>query len=250
MPARSLAQIVHHATLAVVTTTMATSTSSSYSTSATSAAAAFGPADRLQTQASLLERLRNLDDAESWNRFYQTYEKAVRNLARKRGLTDAESEEVAQEVFKRIAETIQNFEPASRTGSFRRWLFQLVRWRTEDKIRERGRLQTEPIGDHTTSLGSLAQRVPAPDDVEEAVEADARRQLMQVALERLKRRLNPRDLQIFHMLVIELWPVEKVAGFFHIAPTLVYVIRHRVGRHLRAELALIERRLQHGSAES
>ncbi|MBL9134648.1 MAG: sigma-70 family RNA polymerase sigma factor [Verrucomicrobiales bacterium] len=206
--------------------------------------------DSLQTRASLLKRLKDLDDAETWDRFYRTYERAVRGLARKRGLTDAEAEEVAQEVFKRIAETIHSFEPASRVGSFRRWLYQLARWRSDDKMRERGRLTVEPIADPTTTaVRKTVNRIPAPDDVEESLEADARRQLIQVALERLKQRINPRDLQIFQQLVVEDWSVEKISAFFRIRPALVYVIRHRVGRQLREELERIQKRLQGGPRE-
>lgn len=206
--------------------------------------------DSLQTRASLLKRLRDLDDAESWNHFYRTYERAVRGLARKRGLTDAEAEEVAQEVFKRIAETIHNFEPASRVGSFRRWLFQLARWRADDKIRERGRLVMEPLSDPTTGVDPKIHRIAAPDDVEAALEADARKELTRAALERLKRKVNPRDLQIFQLLVVDEWPVAKVARFFRITATSVYVVRHRVGRQLRTELENIQKRLNSGLADS
>jgi RNA polymerase sigma-70 factor (ECF subfamily) len=205
--------------------------------------------DSLQTHASLLKRLRDLDDAESWSQFYRTYERAVRGLARKRGLSDAEAEEVAQEVFKRIAETIHSFEPASRAGSFRRWLYQLARWRADDKIRERGRIVYEPIGDPSTGLHETAQRVISPEDVEEALESDARRELTHAALDRLRKKLNPRDLQIFQLLVVDEWPVSKVARFFRLSQASIYVVRHRVGRQLRAELEAIQKRLNPGLDE-
>ncbi len=208
------------------------------------------PDDSLQTRASLLVRLRDLDDAESWNQFYRTYERAVRGLAKKRGLTEAEAEEVAQEVFKRIAETIHSFEPASRAGSFRRWLYQLARWRADDKLRERGRLVVEPLSDPTTGIENSIQRIAAPDDVEEALETDARRQLIRVALDRLKQRVNPRDLQIFQLLIVDEWTVAKVAKFFRLTPASIYVVRHRVGRQLRVELASIQKRLNRGLSQS
>ena len=207
--------------------------------------------DSLETRASLLMRVRDLDDAESWNQFYRTYERVVRGLARKRGLSNAEAEEVAQEVFKRIAETIHDFEPASRAGSFRRWLYQLARWRADDKIRERGRLELESMGDVTESgANSAVRRVSAPDDVEATLEADARRELIRAALERLQHKVNPRDLQIFQMLIVDEWPPAKVAKFFRMTPALVYVVRHRVGRQLRAELAAIRNRLDHGAVDA
>lgn len=200
--------------------------------------------DTLQTRASLLGRLRDLDDSDSWSEFYRTYERVVRGLARKRGLTDAEAEEVAQEVFKRIAETIHTFELSDRTGSFRRWLFQLARWRSDDKIRERGRIVTEPITDSSTSKDShVAHRVADPEDVHLQLEADARRQLLSAALERIQRRISPRDLQIFQMFVLDEAPATKVADFFGITTNSVYVVRHRVGQQLRSELDNINKRM-------
>lgn len=207
--------------------------------------------DSLQTRASLLKRLRDLDDAESWSEFYRTYERAVRGLARKRGLSEAEAEEVAQEVFQRIAATIHNFEPTPRTGAFRRWLYQLARWRADDKLRERRRAGThEPLVEHTTTgPHCLAPRFAAPDDIEAALEADARRKLLNVALERLRHRISPRDLQIYRHLVAEEWPVSRIASFFRIAAPSVYVIRHRVGRLIRTEIERIQRTMDRGLAD-
>lgn len=201
--------------------------------------------DSLLTHASLLVRLRNLDDADSWTHFYQTYERAVRGLARKRGLTEAEAEEVAQEVFKRISETIHTFDRAPRPGSFRSWLYQLTRWRSEDKLRERGRLTVQPIDESTGSTSPRPiHRIRSPDDVERQLEDEARQQLMRAALDRLQRKVSPRDLQLFQLVAIDEWPVAKVAQFFHVTPTLVYVIRHRVGRQLRAELDRIQKQFE------
>lgn len=200
--------------------------------------------DSLRTRASLLGRLRDLDDADSWSEFYRTYERVVRGLARKRGLTDAEAEEVAQEVFKRIAETIHTFEPSHRAGAFRRWLYQLARWRSDDKMRERGRLTTEPISDGSSSKTThVAHRVADPEDLHQQLEADARRQLLSAALERIQRRVSTRDLQIFQMFVLDETPANKVAAFFGISANSVYVVRHRVGQQLRSELDNINKRL-------
>lgn len=198
--------------------------------------------DSLRTRASLIERLRDLDDNESWDRFYRTYVNAVQGHARKRGLTEAEAEEVAQEVFKRIAETIHSFEPGPRTGSFRRWLYQLARWRADDKIRERERVTPEFVAASGTTVQNSVGLVSI-GGVEQALEADARRHLIQAALERLRSRVSPRDLQIFQHLVVEEWPVARIAEFFRVRPALIYVVRHRVARQLRQELELIERRL-------
>lgn len=200
--------------------------------------------DSLQTRDSLLVRLRDLDDADSWAEFYRSYERVVRGLARKRGLSGSEAEEVAQDVFKRIADTIHTFERSPRAGSFRRWLYQLARWRADDKIRERGRIAVEPMHDRSgTGSSAHVHRVAAPENREEELENEARRQLFKAALDRIRRRVTPRDLQIFQLLVLDEWPAAKVAQFFGVSNSLIYVVRHRIARQLRTEVEHIRARL-------
>src|SRR5471032_3311695 len=98
----------------------------------------------LLTRASLLFRLRDWKDAASWEEFYRLYRRLVYGLARRAGLMHDEAEEVTQDVFKRVAETIQNFESDPARGSFRGWLMNLTRWRIADKFRQR-----PPVGGRT-----------------------------------------------------------------------------------------------------
>src|SRR5262245_58373801 len=51
----------------------------------------------LKTRASLIERLRDRDDRDSWREFFNRYWKLVYGLAIKSGLTEGEAEEVVQE---------------------------------------------------------------------------------------------------------------------------------------------------------
>ena len=51
--------------------------------------------DSLPTRKSLLTRLKDWDDQESWRDFYNTYWKLIYNVARKAGLTDAEAQDVS-----------------------------------------------------------------------------------------------------------------------------------------------------------
>ncbi|HKB89174.1 MAG TPA: hypothetical protein VKC60_01525, partial [Opitutaceae bacterium] len=66
------------------------------------------PASTLRTRASLLGRLQDWKDAGSWDEFYRLYRKLVYGLACRSGLTHVEAEEVTQDVFKRVAETIHD----------------------------------------------------------------------------------------------------------------------------------------------
>src|SRR5690348_12549719 len=95
--------------------------------------------DTLRTRVSLINRVKDLTDDRSWAEFFARYQRIVQAIARSRGLSEHEAEDVMQEVFKRVSETIGEFSVAPRPGSFRSWLFQLTRWRADDKMRERER---------------------------------------------------------------------------------------------------------------
>ena len=45
--------------------------------------------DSLKTRASLVARLRDWEDADSWRDFSKTYERLILGVARKAGLTEA-----------------------------------------------------------------------------------------------------------------------------------------------------------------
>src|SRR5258708_232651 len=87
----------------------------------------------LHTRPTLLFRLRDWQDSASWGEFYRLYHKLVSSLATRSGLTHSEAEEVTQDVFKRVSETIREFESNPQRGTFRGWLMNLTRWRVADK---------------------------------------------------------------------------------------------------------------------
>lgn len=53
------------------------------------------------TQASLLIRLRDHGDERAWAEFTEVYGPAVLQLARRRGLQDADAQDLVQDVFAR-----------------------------------------------------------------------------------------------------------------------------------------------------
>src|SRR5262249_8289667 len=127
----------------------------------------------LRTRASLLFRIRDWGDQRSWGEFDQLYRKYVFKQALRSGLTHDECDDLVQDVFKRVAETIHQFEARADRGSFRRWLVTLVRWRITDKFRERNRAtwqqRTVSNGDSRDETSTI-DRIP---DVNAQNEIDA-----------------------------------------------------------------------------
>jgi RNA polymerase sigma-70 factor (ECF subfamily) len=197
------------------------------------------PSDPLPTRLSLLARVRDLDDAASWAEFFHTYERLVHGLARRRGLTEHEAEDVAQEVFRRLARTLPEFQRGERPGSFRNWLGRLTRWRAEDKLRERARAP-RPVGDFASGDDDgpdMVARLPAEPPEDDGFEAEARQHLLDVLFKRLETTVPPRDLQVFQLVALEGMDPDAVARMFNLTRSHVYVLKHRIVKKLREEAA-------------
>jgi len=63
--------------------------------------------DLIPTRRSLLSRLKDWDDQESWRDFFNTYWKLIYATAIKAGLTHTEAEEVVQETVITISKKIK-----------------------------------------------------------------------------------------------------------------------------------------------
>ena len=68
------------------------------------------PDEFLPTRRSLLIRLRNWDDQESWRNFFDTYSRLIYGFARKAGFGDAEAQDIVQETVVTVAKHIPQFE--------------------------------------------------------------------------------------------------------------------------------------------
>src|SRR4051812_6316536 len=78
--------------------------------------------DSIATRASLLGRLKNWEDEQSWQEFADTYSRLIIGVAVQAGLTEAEAKDVEQETLLRVAQTIHEFESKPERGSFKSWL--------------------------------------------------------------------------------------------------------------------------------
>src|SRR5262245_3171643 len=78
--------------------------------------------DLLPTRWSLLSRLKNWDDQESWQEFFDTYWRLIYSVAVKAGLSDVEAQDVVQETVITVAKKLEQFKTDPAHGSFKGWL--------------------------------------------------------------------------------------------------------------------------------
>ncbi len=200
----------------------------------------------MRTRATLLKKVQKWEDSASWAEFHGLYRKLVYGLARRAGLPHADAEDVAQDVFKRVAETIHKFESDPARGTFRGWLMNLTRWRIADKYVSRPKLERGSTRKHDDTGGprtSTIERVPDMASAEADWDRDWQRHLLAVACGRVARRANARHYQAFDLYMRQRWPIPKVARELDMSPASIYVICHRLTKQLKAEVEKLQKEL-------
>jgi len=200
----------------------------------------------LPTRRSLLSRLKDWDDQASWRDFFETYWRLIYNVAVKAGLSDAEAQDVVQETVLSVAKKMKDFHYDPALGSFKGWLLTLTRWRIADQFQQRQRRLAAPARTATDAdRTATIERAPDPGaSVLDALwEAEWRRNLTDAALQRIKKKVSPRQYQIFDCYVVKQWPARKVTRALGTSYTQVYLAKHRISRLLKTEIQQLENRM-------
>ena len=198
----------------------------------------------IPTRYSLLSRLQNWDDQQSWKTFFDTYWRLIYSIALKSGLTEAEAQDVVQETIICVAKDINKFKRDRALGSFKGWLRNLTRWRIADQLRKR---KPDPPASETPSDGDSASADPAEipdpagDQLERLWEAEWQSNLMEAALERVKRRVREEHYQMFDLNVVRHWPPNRVARTLDVNVAQVYLAKYRIMALLKKEVRLLEK---------
>ena len=196
------------------------------------------PTDLVATRASLLERMKNWDDQASWQEFFNSYWKLIYGVARKAGLTDAEGQDAVQDTVLAVVQHIADFKIDRKRCSFKSWLMMIAQQRIIWQLRRRPPPGPTPRRDPDTTRTATVERLPDSSSLNlEAIwDAEWKRNLLGIALEKVKRQVSPRQLQIFDLCVLQEWPVAEVARTLHISAAQVYLAKHRVGVLLKKVL--------------
>ena len=197
----------------------------------------------IPTRATLIQRLKNWQDQASWQEFFDTYWKLIYGLARKLGLGDEDAQDVVQETMISVANRMPNFKYNPEVGSFKSWLRTLIRSRVSDHLRRRGP-GTVPLLVETDSPDESLVLKETSDNqrqtIDQFYELEWRKSLLDAAVARVKRKLDPQKYQIFDFYVNKEWAPEKVAAAFKISVEQVYLAKHRVTEMIKSEAKRLE----------
>jgi len=214
----------------------------------------------LATRQSLLSRLKDWEDHESWRDFFDTYWRLIYGLAVKSGLTNTEAEDVVQETLLAVAKEMPDFKYDPARGSFKGWLLEITRRRIANQVRKRlkhrhaaagpqvGEATRPPSGERSEldqRRTATVERVSDPngDEMERLWDQEWRTNLLEASIVRVKKRVNAKQYQMFNLYVVMQWPMNQVKKTLGVSAAQVYMAKMRIGRLIKSEVRTLEKKM-------
>jgi RNA polymerase sigma-70 factor (ECF subfamily) len=199
----------------------------------------------IPTRTSLLRRVKDWDDQQSWEEFFGIYRRLVQSMAIRAGLTESEAEDVLQETMVTTAKTIKEFKYDPSQCSFKSWLRHLTQKRIADVFRKRPGLQSPNLPTGETATTPLVERLPDPAsiDLNAIWEEEWRQKIFDAAIDKVKSQVSPEQFQMFDFYVLRKMPVKKAAAALEVSAGQIYLAKHRVLRLIKKEVKRLESEL-------
>jgi RNA polymerase sigma-70 factor (ECF subfamily) len=189
--------------------------------------------DSPTTRQSLLVRIRDKRDGPAWAQFVELYAPLIYGFARKHGLQDADAADLTQDVLRSVAGATGESAHDPGRGSFRGWLFTIVR-NTLRNFHASGQRRGRGGGD--TAIHEMLAQQPAPQEDSDFWEREHERRLFAWAAERVRREVHATTWEAFRQTAVEGKEPADVAKQTGMTVANVYLAKGRVMARLKAHV--------------
>ena len=189
-----------------------------------------------ETRDSLLIRVADARDQAAWEQFARIYRPVVYNVARMRGLQDADAQDVAQQVLLSVSKSLPNWERRDESTRFRHWLCRIARNATINML-------TRQPKDRAIGGGLVPVDIPenqVDSELDSRLVREYRRQLFRQAAEHVRSRADATTWQAFAMTMIDGLTIAEAAERLQRSEAVIYAARSRIMRRLRDTVKIME----------
>lgn len=190
-----------------------------------------------ETRASLLVQLQSGEDEAAWREFISLYRPVIYRIARKRGLQDADAQDVTQKILIAVAGSIGRWEKRDENTRFRHWL----RVVAKNAILMTLRGQPKILGGGGTAVQEQLEQHPESEgDLDHEIELERQREVFLRASHAVRAEVAESTWQAFQLAVIERLPIEEVAARVGKSVGAAYAARGRVMNRLQRIVTQME----------
>ena len=177
------------------------------------------------TRATLLERIRDREDAAAWRQFDSIYRPMLMQFALGKGLDHAQAEDVTQHCMSAIHKHIDGFDYDPKKGRFKGWLRTLVNNRIRDMHRGR---KEQP------AASAVFKATPdSAEPPEELFDRVWREEHLKQCIRLVRSKVKESTFQAFQSYVIDEQPAEQVAEALGMTVNQVHAIKMRMTKMIR-----------------
>ncbi|RMF41090.1 MAG: sigma-70 family RNA polymerase sigma factor [Planctomycetota bacterium] len=188
------------------------------------------------TRPSLLERVRDKDDDDSWREFFAIYEPFLTSVARRFGLNDTQAAEAVAEVLVICVQKLPEFQYSRQRGRFRGWLKTVTQrvvigqWRRT----QRGINEVPLRGEIEPS---------ASDEVWDDWDRAHREHIVSLVLSEVRDSVRGRTWDCFDLHILQRKPAPEVAEELRLTVNAVYANASRVLQRVRTRCLELDEEL-------
>ena len=193
------------------------------------------------TSITLLAKLDDISDQQAWNRFVEAYSPQIFSWCQRFGLQENDAADVTQSVLLKLVKLMQEFDYDANRGSFRGWLKTVTSNLVKDMLR--GRKQGD-TGSGSTAAWHRLVSISDPSafsDLEKIIEQRYEQELVSVASERVRSRVQTHTWQAYVLTAIENQSSAATAKTLGIPIADVYVAKSRIIKMLKSEIEILEK---------
>jgi RNA polymerase sigma-70 factor (ECF subfamily) len=187
------------------------------------------------TRATLLARIKDVDDSEAWAEFVKLYAPVVYGFARKRGLQDADAADMVQDVLRSVARNANRMEYDPKRGTFRGWLYTVTRNKIYNFLSSQ-KNQVRGSGGDPAEQERLDTLPAREDDSQNDWDLEYERRISAKAMELVQHEFQPSTWSAFWGTAVQGRPAQEVGVELKMTPGAVYVAKSRVLARLRDEV--------------
>jgi len=160
------------------------------------------------------------------------------DIARNAGLNMDAANGVFNAAMVAVAEHMPNFKYDPEIGSFKSWLHQLIRLQIISRT-----LKRRPSSNAPAREAAAADADPSGKALDQIWDAEWKANLLKVAIANVKRRLDPRQFQIYDLQVNKQWDAEKVSAVMNLPITEATAAKQNIVEMIQAEVKRLEEKM-------
>ncbi|VGO14151.1 ECF RNA polymerase sigma factor SigE [Pontiella desulfatans] len=197
--------------------------------------------DQYQTRATLIQRVQNQQDEQSWEEFVQVYRRYIYAIIRSMNISEHDTEDILQQVLINLWNSLPKMD-YEKINRFRSWLSTVTKNCVTDFIRKRTReaKRLEKAGQDDTLTYLKAIRLPEIDNI---AEREWEIHLTNLALENIEPLFSGKAVDAFR-LTLKGKSVEEIAAELDLKENSVYRLKNRVKERLIQEIRYLRDELE------